>query len=176
MKCSRLQKVKGVTILLQSRACCLEFSPDRSNLLFGCVNGSVVLYNQTRALSHIVRTAFVPAIIKWHSDGYLSAVGSAKGQIQCFDSALNAIKIQSLSEDVCPSSVIDLSDYFTQSTNPQTPFLVEMEWNSKHITIDPPNGQCEDGFLLLSFAGGPLVMLRVFNANIISPNFLVSES
>jgi hypothetical protein len=50
-----------------------------------------------------------------------------------------------------------------------------MEWNLKRPKNYSADCQCEDGFLLLSFAGGPLVMLRIFKASEISPGFLVSN-
>lgn len=171
IKCSRLQRISIVSIALQSSACCVEFSPDRSNLLLGCVDGSVVLYNQTRALIHIVRTAFVPSVVRWHADGYLAAVASDRGRLQCFDFALSCIKMQSISEDVTPSNVIDLSVYFTQMVqSPNSPLLVQMEWSTKTKDGDTCT---DDGFLLMTFSGGPLVMLRVLGASTITPVVLV---
>ncbi|XP_065215584.1 WD repeat-containing and planar cell polarity effector protein fritz homolog [Planococcus citri] len=173
IKCSRLQRVGIVSISLQSNACCVEFSPDRSNLLLGCVDGSVVLYNQTRALTHIVRTAFVPSIVRWHADGYLAAVASDRGRLQCFDFALSCVKMQSISEDVTPSNVIDLSVYFTQMVQSQnTPMLVQMEWNAKGKDGDACT---DDSFLLMTFSGGPLVMLRVLGASTVTPVVLMTQ-
>lgn len=173
MKCSRLQRSSVVSIPLRSEACCIEFSPDRSNLLLGCLDGSVVLYNLTRALTHIVRSVFVPTIIRWHVDGYMVAVASARGQIQCFDFALSCIKMQCISEDVTPTSVIDLSVYFTQSLKPQLPSLVEMEWNVKSPRHEGCESSAEDSFLLLTFGTGPLVMLRVLSVAVMTPEILV---
>ena len=48
-----------------------------------------------------------------------------------------------------------------------------MEWNLKRV--NSTDCECQDGFLFLSFAGGPLAMLRIFNASEISPDFLVSS-
>lgn len=173
VKCSRLQRASIVSISVQSNVCCVEFSPDRSNLLLGCVDGSLVLYNQTRALMHIVRTVFVPSVVRWHADGYLVAVASDRGQLQCFDFALSCIKMQSLSEDVTPSGVIDLTVYFSQTGQPQTPLLAEMEWNCKSSKQET-DCVAEDSFLLLTFNEGPLVMLRVLSTAVVSPDILVS--
>lgn len=175
VKCSRLQRSSIVSISLQSKACCVEFSPDRSNLLLGCVDGSLVLYNQTRALTHTVKTAFVPSIVRWHADGYLATVASERGQLQCFDFALSCIKMQSISEDVTPSSVIDLAVNFTQTTqSEQAPLLVHMEWSTKSNKTEMET-YTDDSFLLITFSGGPLVILRVLSAAAITPCTLVRD-
>lgn len=54
----------------------------------------------------------MPVTAKWHADGNIVIIMSEQGQLQCFDFALNCIKIQLLSEDITPSCVIDLSAYF----------------------------------------------------------------
>lgn len=175
VKCSRLQRSSVVSIPLQSKSCCIEFSPDRSNLLLGCVDGSVILYNLTRALTHCVRSIFIPVIIRWHNDGYMVAIASAQGQIQCFDFALSCIKMQCISEDVTPTSVIDLSVYFTQTSKPQLPSLVGMEWNVKNSQNEGNENLTNDSFLLLTFSAGPLVMIKVLSAAVITPEILVSK-
>lgn len=103
------------------------------------------------------------------------AVASAQGQIQCYDFALSCIKMQCISEDVTPTSVIDLSAYFTQKAKPQLPFLVEMEWNMKNSQNEGNENLTNDSFLLLTFSAGPLVMIKVLSAAVITPEILVSK-
>ncbi len=176
MKYSHLQRSNVVAIPISSSACCVEFSPDRRNLLLGCADGSLVLFNHTRALTHIVQIVFVPSMVRWHSDGYVVAVTSDRGQIQCFDFALCGIKMQCISEDVTPSSIIDLSVYFTQRTRSQPPLLSGMEWNVKSCENDITECYANDSFLLLSFSEGPIVLLRIFSTADIVPEFLVSKN
>lgn len=121
-----------------------------------------------------MKTVFVPCLVRWHADGCLAAVASDRGQLQCFDFALSCIKMQSISEDVTPSNVIDLAVYFTQiAQSQQPPLLVQMEWNTKSIKTEVES-YTDDSFLIMTFSGGPLVMLRVLGAAVVTPYVLVS--
>lgn len=178
VKHSRLQRLNNVSIPLRSSARCVEFSPDRSNLLVGCQDGSLLLYNQTRALTHFVQTAFIPSMIRWHANGYLVAVASERGQIQCFDFALCCIKMNRIGEDIAASNTIDLSSYLNrrqtltndgQSTM-QPPSLSQFDWNANGKYDTTSN---DDSVILLIFDTGPTVAIRVFGVANISPEILV---
>lgn len=138
------------------------------------MDGTLILYNQTRALTHVVQTVFVPSLVRWHTDGHIVAVASDRGEIQCFDFALSCIKMQALSEDITPSNITDLSVYFAQRSQTEPPVLTEMQWNVLSCKNENPNDSLvEDSFLLLTFNSGPLVIFRFFGAAILTPEFLV---
>lgn len=163
-----------VSIPLRSNVCSVEFSPDRRNLLLGCIDGTLILYNQTRALTHVVQTVFVPSLVRWHADGHIVAVASDRGEIQCFDFALSCIKMQALSEDITPSNITDLSVYFAHRSQTEPPVLAEMQWNVVNSGNETANDSLvEDSFLLLTFNTGPLVILRFFGAAVLTSEFLV---
>lgn len=106
-------------------------------LLLCCIDGSIIIYDQTRATTTSVKAVFVsyehikfnnktkkiiislnypifkiPTLASWHSDGIIFVVGNDKGQLQHFDIALNCIKSQTLSEEAVQANILDLSSYF----------------------------------------------------------------
>lgn len=165
---SRLQRTSVSSLPLQSSICCAQFSPDLSNLLIGCSDSRVVLYNRSRSLTHHIKAAFVPVTAKWHADGNIVIIMSEQGQLQCFDFALNCIKIQLLSEDITPSCVIDLSAYFRFDWSLNT-----IEWCSKTQTITDTIFSVNDSFVLLSFTSGPLAIIRILGTKSVSSDALV---
>lgn len=82
--------------------------------------------------------------------------------------------MQCISEDVTPTSVTDLSVYFTQKSEPHQPILSEMEWNTKSFKNDATDCcLADDSFLFLTFSEGPLVILRIFGTAVVTPEILV---
>jgi hypothetical protein len=47
------------SIPLQTQVCCHGFSPDEQKLLLGCIDGSLVLFDEGRGITHLVKAAFV---------------------------------------------------------------------------------------------------------------------
>ena len=47
------------TIPLQTQVCCHAFSPDNEKLMLGCIDGSVILFDEGRGITHLVKAAFV---------------------------------------------------------------------------------------------------------------------
>lgn len=78
----------------------------------GCIDGSLILFDEGRGVTRIVKTAFIPNIVSWHNDGSLIMVANERSQFQCFDIALSCVRAQLLSEDLTPSNLIDLASYF----------------------------------------------------------------
>ena len=56
---SRLQRTSVTSIPLQTQVCCHGFSPDEEKLLLGCIDGSLVLFDEGRGITHLVKAAFV---------------------------------------------------------------------------------------------------------------------
>lgn len=51
------------SIPLQTQVCCHSFSPDNEKLILGCIDGSVVIFDESRGITHLVKAAFVRLLI-----------------------------------------------------------------------------------------------------------------
>lgn len=58
---SKIQRVAVTAIPLQTQVCCHSFSPDNEKLMLGCIDGSVVLFDEGRGITHLIKAAFVRA-------------------------------------------------------------------------------------------------------------------
>ncbi|XP_053693139.1 WD repeat-containing and planar cell polarity effector protein fritz [Sabethes cyaneus] len=153
---TKMRRVAVTSIPLQTQVCCNAFSPDHEKLMLGCIDGSVVLFDEGRGITHLVKAAFIPMFISWHSDSSVVMIANEKGQFQCFDIALSCIRAQLASEDVVPSSMLDLSNYFSHPSN-----LAKLCWSRKpDITEHCEKYAVTDSFLLLAFENGPIGCLR----------------
>lgn len=154
---NRLQRSSVTSIPLQTHVCCVAFSPDDSKLLLGCIDGSLVLFDDGQGSTHLVKAAFIPTLVCWHPDGALIIVANERCQLQCFDCALACVKIQLVGEDLMPSVLLDLSVYFRHQ-----PTLLHIGWNKKSDALLCPSATAiQDGFLLLLFERGPLAVLKL---------------
>ncbi|XP_067009691.2 WD repeat-containing and planar cell polarity effector protein fritz [Anabrus simplex] len=154
---SRLQRTSVTSIPLQTQVCCHSFSPDEEKLLLGCIDGSLVLFDEGRGITHLVKASFISTMVSWHPDGALVIVANERSQFQCFDIALACVKNQLISEDMTPSNLLDLASYFKNQ-----PTLIQMEWNKKIEAshYSESFAPC-DGLLLLQFERGPLAVVRL---------------
>lgn len=59
---NRLQRSAVTSIPLQTHVCCMAFSPDDAKLLLGCIDGSLVLFDDACGITHTVKAAFVSYI------------------------------------------------------------------------------------------------------------------
>lgn len=55
----KLTRVAVTSIPLQSQVCCHSFSTDTEKLMLGCIDGSVVIFDVNRGITHLVKAAFV---------------------------------------------------------------------------------------------------------------------
>ncbi|XP_055608329.1 WD repeat-containing and planar cell polarity effector protein fritz [Uranotaenia lowii] len=153
---SKMRRVAVTSIPLQTQVCCNAFSPDHEKLMLGCIDGSVVLFDEGRGITHLVKAAFIPTFVSWHSDSSVVMIGNEKGQLQCFDIALSCVRTQLMSEDIVPSSILDLSNYFIHPSN-----LARLCWSRKpEITEHNERYAVTDSFLLLALENGPIGCLR----------------
>lgn len=153
---SKLQRVAVTSIPLQTQVCCNAFSPDHEKLMLGLLDGSIVLFDEGRGITHLVKAAFIPTLISWHCDSSLLMVANERCQFQCFDISLSCVKNQLISEDITPSNILDLSSYFTVQ-----PTLLNICWSKKpDISQHFDKFAQTDCFLLLSLENGPLACLR----------------
>lgn len=186
---ARLQRLSVTVIPLPAQVCCEARSPDGERLLLGCSDGSTVIFDEMRGITHMVRAAFVPSTVAWHCDSALVAIGSERGQVQCFDISLACVRTQLLGDDgatMPPASVLDLAAYIapgaiaaggggSAAASGAAPgagiaaVLGRIAWNRKpdaatllatSPTNDAPQFALNDSLLLALFAGGPAVCVR----------------
>lgn len=56
---TKIHRIGNISIPLQSQVCSHAFSPDNERLMLGCIDGSVVLFDEGRGITHSVKAAFV---------------------------------------------------------------------------------------------------------------------
>ncbi|GAB0086297.1 WD repeat-containing and planar cell polarity effector protein fritz [Sergentomyia squamirostris] len=157
----KMIRIAVTTIPLQTQVCCHSYSPDHEKLMLGCIDGSIVLFDEGRGITHLVKAAFIATMISWHCDSGLVVIANERCQFQCFDISLSCIKSQLISEDYTPSNILDVSNYFANQ-----PTLSKICWNKKPDL----HGHLEkftqtDSFLLLIFEGGPVGCMRFFGGS-----------
>lgn len=158
VKGNRLQRNCVTAIPLQSQVCCQAYSPDQEKLMMGCIDGSVVLFDEHRGITHLVKAGFIPTMCSWHCDSALILVANERGQLQCFDVSLACVKSQLISEDITPSNLLDLSTYFAYQ-----PTLARVLFNRKpELHLNAEKYAQLDSFVVLAFETGPLACLKIF--------------
>jgi hypothetical protein len=124
--------------------------------MMGCIDGSIVLFDEGRGITYLVKASFIPTQISWHPDSALFMIANERCQLQCFDISLACVKNQLLSEDITPSNIIDLSNFFSAQ-----PTLLNLFWNKKpDINSHYEKFAITDCFLLLMFENGIFSTLR----------------
>ncbi|CAO1398737.1 unnamed protein product [Diamesa hyperborea] len=153
---TKIQRTSVTSIPLQMEVCCSEFSPDHEKLIMGCIDGSIVLFDEGRGITYLVKASFIPFQVSWHPDSAVVMIANERGQLQCFDISLSCVKNQLLSEDVTPSNILDLSSFFTIQ-----PTLLKLCWSRKpDINNHYEKYAQTDCFLLLLFDTGIFASLR----------------
>uniref|UniRef100_A0ABD2WPH6 WD repeat-containing and planar cell polarity effector protein fritz n=1 Tax=Trichogramma kaykai TaxID=54128 RepID=A0ABD2WPH6_9HYME len=167
----KLQKIAIVSVPLPTHTSCVKFSPNQDILLLCCIDGTITLHDQVKSINNIIKTAFIPTLACWHSDGHLFAVANERGQVQYFDIALNCLKSQMTGEDIAPANVIDLSSYFRTQ-----PALIRLEWakkNEPNTFVDYYNHG--DSLIFLLFERGPIAILRSIESDNLGGDVLVQK-
>ncbi|XP_059613987.1 WD repeat-containing and planar cell polarity effector protein fritz [Phlebotomus argentipes] len=154
----KLNRIAVTSIPLQTQVCCHSYSPDHEKLMLGCIDGSIVLFDEGRGITHLVKAAFIATMISWHGDSGLVVIANERCQFQCFDISLSCIKSQLISEDYTPSNILDVSNYFSSQ-----PTLSRICWSRKpDLQGHAEKFSQTDSFLLLIFEGGPVGCMRFF--------------
>lgn len=97
----------------------------------------------------------------WHADSAIVMIANEKSQIQCFDISLSCIRNQILNEDGTISSVLELSNFFTNQQS-----LLQIQCNKKPDILQSNQNYIQgDSWVLLLFENGPLVLQRLLGAN-----------
>ncbi|XP_049531237.1 WD repeat-containing and planar cell polarity effector protein fritz [Anopheles darlingi] len=159
---TKMRRVAVTSIPLQTQVCCNALSPDHEKLMLGCIDGSIVLFDEGRGITHLVKAAFIPTFVAWHSDSSVVMIANDKCQLQCFDIALSCVRMQLLSdEDAIPSGTFDLSNHFSHPHAP-TLNLARLCWSRKPELAEHTEAYATtDSFLFCAFEQGPLACIRV---------------
>ncbi|XP_035900049.1 WD repeat-containing and planar cell polarity effector protein fritz [Anopheles stephensi] len=160
---TKMRRVAVTSIPLQTQVCCNALSPDHEKLMLGCIDGSIVLFDEGRGITHLVKAAFIPTYVAWHSDSSVVMIANEKCQLQCFDIALSCVRMQLLSEtqDGIPSGTFDLSNYFLAHHAPSIQ-LGRLCWSKKpELANHGEKYATTDSFLFCAFEQGPLACIRV---------------
>lgn len=177
---AKIQRVSVTSIPLQSQVCCHSFSPDNEKLMLGCIDGSVILFDEGRGITHLIKAAFVseskhlfaplrsfykkifsfqiPTLVSWHADSAIVVIANEKCQMQCFDISLACIRTQIVNDELTSASVLDLTSYFATQ-----PSLLQINCSKKPDLAQYTDKYVQtDSYVLLLFQNGPMAMLRLF--------------
>ncbi|CAG5127985.1 unnamed protein product, partial [Candidula unifasciata] len=95
---------------------CHTRSPREDRLILGLSDASLVMYDDYRKATVLIRASVPPTSIAWHPGGTLLLVASSRGDIQLFDKALSSLGIQLVSEEPSAEKYLRLGKYIRTST------------------------------------------------------------
>lgn len=127
---NNLKRISVTAVPLQTHVSCTVLSNMEDRLLICCIDGSLALLDRSRGTTRTVKAAFIPTLATWHTDGAIVAILNDRGQLQYYDTALNCIKSQIVSEDLTPSAIVDLSGCFSMQFN-----IASVNWGSKNLVF-----------------------------------------
>ncbi|XP_043206882.1 WD repeat-containing and planar cell polarity effector protein fritz homolog [Amphibalanus amphitrite] len=155
------QQLSAITIPLTSEVLCAAISPDERRLLLGCADGSLLLHNCARQMTHMVKIQMTPRRAAWHPHSTLAFVSSETGQLRCYDLALNPLQLQlagggagrgGTAAQSAPAAGLGLGQYFR--FKPRVSRLLSC-----------PEVMSQEGHvlqsLLVTFVNGPLALLCI---------------
>ncbi|XP_017784359.1 PREDICTED: WD repeat-containing and planar cell polarity effector protein fritz [Nicrophorus vespilloides] len=125
-----LKRICVTSVPLQTQVSCVSLSGKENYLILGCIDGSLALLDRNRGSSRIIKAAFIPTNVAWHKSEALATIANERGQLQYYDTALNCIPTQTISEDPCASNVFDISSYFTTQNSVEMLF-----WGSRNMLV-----------------------------------------
>jgi len=70
IKKTKLERLSVVSIPLQTQVCSHAFSPDNEKLMLGCIDGSIIIYDESRGITHLAKAAFVINLFIMHIYGF----------------------------------------------------------------------------------------------------------
>uniref|UniRef100_A0A336MF77 CSON000763 protein n=1 Tax=Culicoides sonorensis TaxID=179676 RepID=A0A336MF77_CULSO len=156
---SKINRTSVTSIPLQTQACCSAFSPDHEKIMLGCIDASIILFDEGRGITHLVKAAFIPQHISWHCDSALLMIGNERCQLQCFDISLSCVKNQLISDEITPSSVLDLSLYMGGPTSGN---LVRMCFSRKSDVMTHYEKYAQDDtHIIMCLDSGTMACLRI---------------
>ncbi|RLU18526.1 hypothetical protein DMN91_008883 [Ooceraea biroi] len=165
---NKLKRIAVISVPLPTHTSCVRFSPNQELLLLCCIDGTVMMYDQTKSTTTSVKAAFIPTLVAWHGDGIIFVVGNDRGQFQHFDITLTCIKSQTLNDEATPANILDLSPYFRNQHA-----LLHMEWHKKSDPRQIRYYNSGNSLFLLLFERGPIGVIKVIEGDTFSGDELV---
>lgn len=165
---NKLQRIAVISVPLPTHTSCVKFSPNQELLLLCCIDGTIIMYDPTKALTTSTRAAFIPTLAAWHSDSMIFVVGNDRGQLQHFNIALQSIKSQTFGDEATPTNILDFSPYFRNQ-----PALIHMEWNKKNDSSYISFYNSGNSLFLLLFERGPIGVLKIIESHNLTGDELV---
>ncbi|KAL6258893.1 hypothetical protein P5V15_010839 [Pogonomyrmex californicus] len=165
---NKLKRIAVISVPLPTHTSCVRFSPNQELLLLCCIDGTVMMYDQTKSTTTSVKAAFIPTLVAWHSDGIIFVVGNDRGQFQHFDITLTCIKSHTLNDEATPANILDLSPYFRNQHA-----LLHMEWNKKSDSNQIRYYNSGNSLFLLLFERGPVGVIKMIESDTLSGDELV---
>lgn len=157
---SNLKRISVTSVPLQTQVSCCALSEKEDRLLIGCIDGSLALLDRNRGSTRTVKASFIPTFVQWHQNGAIVLISNERGQLQYFDTALNSLKSQLISDDCTPTALVDLSGYFNMQIT-----ITSISWGPKD--------------LVLALEQGPIVVIshvdRSFNFKAIAGQYLRTD-
>ncbi|XP_049818696.1 WD repeat-containing and planar cell polarity effector protein fritz isoform X2 [Aethina tumida] len=132
---NNLKRASVTSVPLQTQVSCTALSDCENRLLIGCIDGSLAILNRHRGSTRTVKATFIPTFCIWHPQGALVAISNDRGQLQYFDTALNCVKSQILSEDFSSTPLTDISGYLNGQFN-----VASLNWGPKYLLFSLEQG------------------------------------
>ncbi|XP_057377420.1 WD repeat-containing and planar cell polarity effector protein fritz-like [Daphnia carinata] len=101
---------------------CHSHSPDEQILLLGCVDASIIAWDVTRDTITTIKSSFIPFHLSWHGESAFFTVCGERGQLQCWDRALNPLLLR-LQRGTDGSPVLHLQQYLRHQ-----PSVLALKW------------------------------------------------
>lgn len=155
----KMQRTAITSIPMGAQICSFAFSPDQEKLFLGSVDRNICLHDLVQqSTKYANQIEIVPNQCAWHCDSAMLCVANERSVLQCFDLALATIGHQLVSENVTPSSLLDLSHYFVAQ-----PTLLSIAFSRKpDLSTFKHTYAQTDCLLLLVYEQGPLACMRIF--------------
>ncbi|XP_038044090.1 WD repeat-containing and planar cell polarity effector protein fritz homolog [Patiria miniata] len=156
-ECSKqgyIQRATVTTIPLKARVVAHGRNHSEDKLILGCSDGKLVLYDESKRVTQFVQSDLVSSLITWHPAGSLVLVSGNKGEIQCFDMALNPLNLLTVGETSRSLPTLQLTKCFRSPVTIGT-----LVW-SHSTSLSDCIADAQDSLLMI-FNGGPISILQL---------------
>ena len=153
----KTSRIYSTTLATKSEVICQARSYMQDKMVLVCVNGTLVLWDESKRVPHITKSPFLSDHVTWHPNDVIFLLSNQQGNIAVYDIALNCLCVQLLNDMVdTTSDYLKLSPYFFSQ-----PTLKLVSWSCDTGVGPAPEaiGCCED--ILLVFDKGPVCLLRL---------------
>ncbi|KAK3092552.1 hypothetical protein FSP39_004357 [Pinctada imbricata] len=113
----KIKRISVISIPLKSHVISQCRNPSEEKVVLGCADGSIILYDEIKKATLMVRAALMPVSLAWHPKGTIFFAAGSRGDIQVYDLALTPLRIQLVSEDPDPHRILQLAKFFRGPPN-----------------------------------------------------------